>query len=92
MVASVCITLEVHLVNCSLKEGVAWINVSIPTSVYATACCAALRLGLNRKLTTAALRASVVLELVVEVQVDGVVRVGGVTGASDDSAGPLFLD
>ncbi len=41
---------------------------------------------------TAALWATVVLELVVEVEVDGVVRVGGVTGASDDSAGPLFGD
>ena len=40
-------------------------------------------------LTTAALGASVVLELVVEVEVDDIVRVGGVTGASDDSAGPL---
>ncbi len=36
-----------------------------------------------------ALGASVVLELVVEVKVDGVVGVGGVTGASDDTRGPL---
>lgn len=39
--------------------------------------------------TTAALGASVVLKLVVEVKVDGVVGVGGVTGASDDTRGPL---
>jgi hypothetical protein len=31
----------------------------------------------------------VVLEVAVEVEVDGVVRVGGVTGAADDTGGPL---
>lgn len=41
---------------------------------------------------TAALGASVVLEVLVEVEVDGVVRVGGVTGASDDTRGPLLDD
>lgn len=40
---------------------------------------------------TAALGASVVLEVLVEVEVDGVVGVGGVTGASDDTRGPLFV-
>ena len=41
---------------------------------------------------TAELGASVVLEVLVEVEVDGVVRVGGVTGASDDTRGPLLDD
>lgn len=45
---------------------------------------------MNQELTATAFGASVVLELVVEVKVDGVVRVGGVTGASDNSAWPLF--
>lgn len=40
-------------------------------------------------LTTAALGASVVLEVLVHVQIDGVVGVGWVTGASDDTAWPL---
>lgn len=42
-------------------------------------------------LTTAAFGASVVLELVVEVEVDGVVGVVRVAGASDDTAGPLCI-
>ena len=41
---------------------------------------------------TAALGASVVLEVAVEVEVDGVVRVGGVTGAADDTGGPLQVE
>lgn len=40
---------------------------------------------------TSAFGASVVLEILVEVEVDGVVRVCGVTGASDDTRGPLMF-
>lgn len=86
VVAGVFVTLELHLVNCFSRIQRDKRGVSRRSSCRHWGQCSR-RKGWS--LTTATLGASVVLELVVHVKVDDIVRVGGVTGASDDTGRPL---
>lgn len=90
MVAGVLVTLELHLVNCSKPEQKGNRQIRVSQGMSRSAFWKPSVMEAGAILTTAALGASVVLELVVHVKVDDIVGVGGVAGASDDTRGPLF--